>query len=493
MPWLTKSRFLSGLQCQKRLWFEVHQPLKEVAEPGPAILQGRSFDAAVQGIYPGVVVSRGEGMPAAITETTRLLALGAAAPTIMYQPTFRAGDLAFIADMLRRTDDGFELMEVKATTEVKERHIPDAAFQALVLKNAGIPLRRVLVGHVNNQFALKQKGQYEGLLTETDVTNEVNAYLPTAVAQAADFQRVMTDPKAPKVEVGNHCSTPYECPFMGRCHAHLPEGPEYPVESLPRGGKMMQALIDEGYVDLREVPNERLTNEMHRRILEATVSGVPYFNPTATAELRNLPSPFAYLDFETIGFAVPEIIGTRPYEQLPFQWSVHVETSATGIRHAEYLAIESFGDFDDLAERLIAAIPPEGPIFAYNASFEQGILERLTELSPMHAQTLLDMVRRLVDLLPIARQAYYHRDMHGSWSIKNVIPTIDASLDYGMRGEVQEGMAAQAAFLELRSADIHLKRAAELRAALLDYCQHDTWVMIVLRRFLCGETLGLGS
>lgn len=234
MPWLTKSRFLSGLQCQKRLWFEVHQPLEEVPEPGTAILQGRSFDEAVQRIYPGVVISRSEGMPAAITETMRVLALGAAAPTLMYQAAFRAGDLAFIADVLRRTDDGYELMEVKATTEVKERHIPDAAFQALVLNNAGIPQRRVLIGHVNNQFVLKQKGKYEGLLTETDVTHEVYGYLPTAAAQAADFRQVMAKPKVPKVELGDHCSTPYECPFMSRCHAHLPEGPEYPVRAAER-------------------------------------------------------------------------------------------------------------------------------------------------------------------------------------------------------------------------------------------------------------------
>lgn len=254
---------------------------------------------------------------------------------------------------------------------------------------------------------------------------------------------------------------------------------------------MMRALIDEGFVDLREVPNERLTSEMHRRVLEATVSGVAYFEATVTAKLRKLTYPFAYLDFETIGFAVPEIIETSPYEQLPFQWSVHVETSATAIRHAEYLAIESFGDFDELTERLIAAIPSAGAVFAYNASFEHGILEKLADLSPVHAEALLAIAARLVDLLPIARQAYYHRDMKGSWSIKNVMPTIDATLDYSLRGEVQEGMAAQAAFLELRSPDIHLKRSAELRAALLDYCQHDTWVMVVLRRFLCGETLGL--
>jgi hypothetical protein len=194
-----------------------------------------------------------------------------------------------------------------------------------------------------------------------------------------------------------------------------------------------------------------------------------------------------------MGFAVPELIGSRPYEQLPFQWSVHVEASATNLRHFEYLAIESFGDFAELAERLVAAIPAVGPVFAYNASFERGILDKLADLLPGHSTALRAIAGRLVDLLPITRQAYYHRDMQGSWSIKNVMPTIDPSLDYRLRGEVQEGMAAQAAFLELRNPNIEPPRAAEVRAALLDYCQHDTWVMVVLRRFLCGQALGIGD
>jgi hypothetical protein len=117
MPWLTKSRFLSGLQCQKRLWFEIHQPLEEVSEPDPAILQGRSFDEVVQRLVPGVIISRSEGMPASIEQTSKVMAQVDDVPTVMYQPAFRAGDLAFIADVLRRVEDGFELIEVKAATQ----------------------------------------------------------------------------------------------------------------------------------------------------------------------------------------------------------------------------------------------------------------------------------------------------------------------------------------------------------------------------------------
>lgn len=136
---------------------------------------------------------------------------------------------------------------------------------------------------------------------------------------------------------------------------------------------------------------------------------------------------------------------------------------------------------------MLAALPAEGAIFAYNASFEAGVLERLADRLPAQASALRGVAQRLVDLLPIARQAYYHRDMRGSWSIKSVMPTIAPELGYETLDEVQEGDGAQRAFLELRSADIGEERKAELRSALLRYCAHDTWVMVILRRFLCGE------
>lgn len=136
---------------------------------------------------------------------------------------------------------------------------------------------------------------------------------------------------------------------------------------------------------------------------------------------------------------------------------------------------------------MIKTLPTEGPVFAYNANFEQHVLLRLAELAPSQAAALCAIAGRLVDLLPVVREAYYHRDMRGSWSIKSVIPTIDATLGYADIGEIQDGDAAQMAFLELRSEALTGERAATLRAALLRYCRHDTWVMVVLRRFLCGE------
>jgi len=482
MAWLTKSRFLSGLQCHKRLWFEIHQPLEEAAPTPIPLLQGRAFDQAVRELLPGVVISRSDGMPAAIAETKRVLAERKQGPTTLHQSAFRAGDLAVITDVLRRSGPQFELIEVKASTAVKETHIPDAAFQFLVLQRAKIPVGKVFIGHVNNQFVLRHAGDYQGLLAEAEITGEVLGYLPEAATRAVQLQEVMASKSMPAIPMGAQCRDPYECPFIERCAAGVKQ-PEYPIGLLPRGGKLIEQLAAQGFQDLRDVPARRLTQEIHRRVLDATTSGLAYFDLAATAELRELSTPFAYLDFETISFSVPELIGTRPYEQLPFQWSVHVEHSATYISHAEYLAIESFGDFAAIAGALLAALPAAGAIFAYNAGFEAGILERLADRLPTQASALRGLAQRLVDLLPITRQAYYHRDMLGSWSIKSVVPTIAPELGYETLDEVQEGDGAQRAFLELRSAGISVERKAELQSALLCYCAHDTWVMVILRRF----------
>jgi hypothetical protein len=486
MAWLTKSRFLSGLQCHKRLWFEVHQPMEEPAEPSIPILQGRAFDEVVQSLKPGTVISRKRGMPAAIAETKRILAKGGDA--VLYQPAFQAGDLAVIADVLRRRGAEFDLVEVKASTQVKDGHLPDAAFQAMVLERAKIPVGRVFLGHINNQFVLQRAGHYDGLLTEVDITASVRGKLREAADKAVEFHGVMASDSMPGISVGPHCLSPYECPFLGRCSAGH-ETPEYPVDVLPRGGRVVADLLADGYRDLKDVPVERLTGDMHRRVFDATCSGRAFFDSGATAELRGLAHPFSYLDFETISLSVPEVIGTRPYQQLPFQWSVHVENSAQELRHAEFLSVESFGDFETLAVALIAALPEAGPIFAYNASFEEQVLLKLAEWVPVHSPALRRFAERLIDLWPITRAAYYHRDMRGSWSIKNVMPTIAPELGYEHLGEVQEGDGAQRAFLQLRSATVTPVREQVLRAALLKYCRHDTWVMVVLRRFLCGLNL----
>src|SRR5579862_3837045 len=202
MAWLTKSRFTAGLQCAKRLWSEVHQPLEEPAPDSMAFVNGRAVDRLVQTLQPGAVISREKGLPAAIAATARLMR--SPDPPVLYQPAFRAGDLAIIADVLRRSANRATLIEVKSSTSVKPVHIADVGFQTLVLRHARVPVDRVLLAHVDNRFVLRRAGDYEGLILEQDVTNEVEAALPGIAESAAGLQGVMASRTRPVIAMGAH-------------------------------------------------------------------------------------------------------------------------------------------------------------------------------------------------------------------------------------------------------------------------------------------------
>jgi len=483
MPPLTKSLFMSGQQCAKRLWYEVHQPLEGRPAVSMQLINGREFDRIAQSAKSGTVISRDGGLAGAVEATQRAFAAGNV--EVLYQAAFRAGEWAAITDVLRRNGKGYDLIENKVSTKVKEEHLPDAAFQAVVLERAGITLKRTHIGHVNNGFRLRGAGQYDGLVAEEDVTKEVRKLKAAIPKLAEESLAVMARPSAPEVAMGEHCDSPYPCPFMERCSASLPAGPEFPISILPRGGKAVASLLADGIHDLKAVPADRLKSENHLRVHAATLSGKPFFDARATRKLRALKPPYAYLDFETLPLAVPRVIGTGPYEQCPFQWSLHIEEADGSVRHVEHLSADMPGGLEELAGALIAALPSRGPLFVYNATLERGSLNLLARLFPALKPSIARAVRRIVDLLPVTRTAYYHPLMRGSWSIKDVIPTIDPALAYDGLTEVKDGGSAQAAYLELLERETSSTRRAELEARLKAYCGRDTYALVALRRFLC--------
>ena len=255
---------------------------------------------------------------------------------------------------------------------------------------------------------------------------------------------------------------------------------------LPRGGKLVDTLVEEGYADLRDVPAERLTKEPHLRVWRATTTGKVEISPDGAAGLRALPFPRFHLDFETIQFPVPIWAGTRPYEQLPFQWSCHIETG-NGLTHREFLDTEGNAPMRAFAESLIATLGRVGPVLVYS-SFERTQLQALIARYPDLATPLAAIVGRLFDLLPVTQATYYHPQMKGSWSMKSVLPTIAPDLDYGRLGEVQDGGGAQVAYRELIHSATAPERRELLVRALKDYCAQDTLGLVRVARYLEGRS-----
>jgi Domain of unknown function(DUF2779) len=357
----------------------------------------------------------------------------------------------------------------------------------LVLRRAKIPVRSVFIGHIDNSFVLKRPGEFAGLKAEVDVTDAVEAMLSDIADESSTLLDVMSTSAMPAIPMGDHCMAPYECAFMKRCSKGMPPGPEYPVGLLPRGAKQAAALRAAGYADLRDVPAAAIERESHQRIYAATVSGVPYLDPAAAVQLNAFPYPRSYLDFETINFAVPEVVGTRPYEQWPFQFSLHIEDAPGQVRHLERLAIDDFADFERMVRALVDGIPKSGPVFVYSAAMEKHVLQRLADRLPAYRDGLLGIIGRLFDLLPLTQASYYHPAMKGSWSIKAVLPTIDPSLGYDTLDGIAGGVDAQVGFLEARDPKTPQARKERIIAELRAYCHRDTWGMVVLRRFLSGE------
>lgn len=485
MTLLTKSLFLSAKQCPKRLWYEAHDPVSSPGTDTMTLMNGRAVDRVVQQLHPGAIIAREGGLTAALEQTRR--ALDQKQSDVLYQAAFRDGSLAAVADVLRAKGPQFELIEVKAATGLKSEHLPDIAFQTLVLERAGLSVSDAYLGHVNSEFVLRKPADYTGLLVEAKVTAEVRALLPAIAEEATKALSLIAESSPPEKAMGSHCTDPHPCPFSDRCIAIGGPRPKYPLSIPPRGAKVAAGLAALGYTDLRDVPADRLSNSTHQRVRHATVTGKPVLDRAATVDVRALRPPFSYLDFETMNFAVPEIIGTRPYEQYPFQWSLHVEASDGGpLEHSEYLEVAGFADSGALAIRLLEALPSTGPIFVYNRTLEKGALELLARLVPELAPRLRAVVERLYDLLPITRAAYYHPAMLGSWSIKTVLPTLDPALGYEGLEEIQDGEAAQLAFLKVRDPGTTAQRREQLSARMRKYCERDTFAMVILRRYLCA-------
>lgn len=265
----------------------------------------------------------------------------------------------------------------------------------------------------------------------------------------------------------------------------LPSAPAWPVTVLPNGsGKRWLA---QGIDDLLKIDPAQLTRVIDRRVYDATLTGAVYHDAEgARAAMEGWAYPRTWLDFETIGFPIPRWRGTRPHQPIPFQFSAHIEQSKGDIEHQEFLSLDGTDPRRPCAEALVDMIPSTGAVIAYSASFERSRINELASGFPDLEERLRAIADRMVDLLPVTKANWYHRDQRGSWSIKAVLPTVAAELDYADL-EVKDGGSAQKAYREAIAADTGGQRRQAIDAALRAYCGRDTKAMIVLASALLGK------
>jgi hypothetical protein len=482
---------MSSLQCLKRVHLEINRKdlIHYSSSTEAAFALGHQVgDIAIQ-LYGGLNSADGGGafidynggnFAGALAQTEQLMTSMFRAP--IFEATLQHDGVLVREDVLLPLDtsDGnsWRIVEVKASTRIKPVHVHDCAVQAWVHLGAGHSMAGIALAHIDNQFLYTGDGDYQGLLIEHDLTEEVLRLLPSVPVWVERAREAVAGPM-PEVPVGQHCTDPYACPFIDYC---WPNDTQYPVAGLGGGKKKLGVWVMDGYHDIRDVPPSQISSETQSRIHRVTLDGVPELLPGARQFAATLAYPRFYLDFETIGPAIPVWAGTRPYQTLPFQWSCHIERASGVMEHAEFLDLSGEPPMRALAERMIASLETEGPILMYT-SYERRVIRGLAGMFPDLAGALDAIETRLVDLHPVTRENYYHPDMLGSWSIKAVLPTIAPDMDYSQLEGIQEGTGASLAYLEAIDPETAAQRVEEIRQNLLKYCKYDTQAMVRLLRF----------
>jgi predicted RecB family nuclease len=479
---ISKSKFMAGRQCLKRLYFQVRQP-ELAAEPDAAseavIEQGREVGLLARQMFPGGVEVRSEGGLDQAIRATREIIENRDIPAI-FEGTFEHNGVLVRVDMLhRRKDEHWRLIEVKSTTEVKDHHLEDVAIQHRVVSRSGFDLASSCLAHVNRDY-IYQGGAIDAhrFFRVRNVTMRVEKLQPKLPAELRSQFRVLQMDEAPKIPVGRHCTEPVTCEFFDHCNPPIPDDH---ILRLPRiHASDVARLVALGVHSIHEIPENYPLSSRLRRACTSVQTGTPWFSPELSGELKGLRYPLAYMDFETVSPCVPRFPGMRPYDQLPFQWSVHVQTQVGAEpEHYEFLAEDANDPRLVFISSLCDALGEDGSVVAYNAGFESQRLSDLALWLPDFSRRIEKIQRRLWDLLPTIRDHVYHPGFGGSYSLKSVLPALVPDMSYeGM--VVADGQAAGLVWESFISSDCCEAERQRKRRALLDYCGQDTLAMVRL-------------
>ena len=348
-----------------------------------------------------------------------------------------------------------------------------------------VPLSSVSVACIDSSWVYPGGSDYRGLLAESDLTEETLERSGEVAAWISEAHQIADLKAEPEVETGEQCHKPFECGFCDYCNRDKVV-PDYPLDWLPRlSPKQRRTFKDAGVEDLRDV-SEHLLGPKQRLVREHTLQGSVFFDRDAAARsLRGRGAPAYFLDFETCTMPVPIWAGTRPYQQIPFQFSLH--KVADSLEHSHFLDLSGQDPSRSFAEAVIGACGKRGPVFVYNASFEKRILQELAGRFPDLAPGLDAIIAHVIDLLPIAEKCFYHPSQCGSWSIKSVLPAAVPKLSYEELDGIKDGGMAMSAFAEAIHPDTSPERKEEIRTQLLAYCCLDTLAMVELWKVFSGR------
>jgi predicted RecB family nuclease len=409
---------------------------------------------------------------------TRELIANPEVPAI-FEAAFENGGVFVRVDILHRRRDGrWRLIEVKSTASPKEEHLDDVAIQTRVVSRSGLDVASSCLMHVNRNYVFYGSIDVRRFFKIKNLTRRVERLLPKLTFQLRSELRVLAMPNAPDIPAGPHCTDPITCEFFDRCNSPLPNDH---IGYLPRlHASAAEELEEIGVESIRDIPDDFELTEIQRRAATCVQTGEPWFSPDLGKELESLKYPIYFMDFESVNPAIPRFSGMSPYDQILFQWSLHVQREPDAEpEHHEFLATDGGDPRREFISSLCGALRESGSIVVYNHQFESQRLSELANWLPEFAERIKRIQSRLWDLLPVFRNNLYHPAFAGSYSLKSVLPALVPEMSYdGMA--VANGQDAGLAWESLIRGGLDQSERERTRKALLDYCGQDTMAMVRL-------------
>ncbi len=477
---LSKSQYLRGLQCHKSLWLYKNRPeLREKPDTQTESLfeTGYQVGDLAKGLFPcGVeVMFDPDDFNGMIEKTKALIANGT---EVIYEAAFSENGIFAMADILVKNGDAWDMYEVKASTKVKGYQVEDAAIQWYALDSA-IKLNRAYIVHINNQYVRQGTLDIDALFTIADITEEVQVKQDAIEHNLAEMKQIL-EGEMPDIDIGGHCDDPFGCDFKAHCWKHIPNPSVFNLYWMGWAKKF--EMYYKGMLSYADIPDDFSLNATQKLQVQTAKTLEPHIDKEVIkAFLGTIKFPINFFDFETFQNAIPRFDDQRPYQQIPFQYSLHIVYEDGTVEHKEFLGDENNDPRPALIEQMLEDITDEGSIVAYNQSFEMSRMKELAQFNEDRKEELLALNERFVDLIvPFRGRGYYHPDFNGSFSIKSVLPALfpnDPELDYKKLGSVQNGGDAMDTFANLHLLKDKSKRD-EIRKDLLAYCRLDTLAMV---------------
>lgn len=482
---LSKTRFLAGLQCPLRLWYQCYRRdlATEISPAQQAIFDsGHEVGRLATRLYPqGILIEEDYLHHGQAVRSTRA-AMDKPGVKAIYEAAFIYQNVRIRVDILQKLENGnWNLIEVKSSTAAKDVHLSDVSVQHHVLNGAGLSIEKAGILHLNNQYVYDgQRIDLDSLFNFADLTDQLFAQAQRVPAQLDGFKQMLAAESAPVIPPDRHCKNPYPCEFWEHCIRKMPEFWVLGLSGI--GQDRLVELADMGIVDIRDIPGSFPLTQIQHRIRSCVINQKEYIAAGLEFELNDVEYPIHFLDFETVSPAIPRYRGTRPYQTIAFQWSDHILTSGGNFAHREYLCTEDKHPAKEFTRTLLDALETTGTIFIYTA-YEKGIIKELADHLPQYRQPLNAITARFKDLYAILKTNFYQPKFYGSFSLKSVLPALVPDMSYKSLS-IQEGSQASLEYLKMIDPDTLVEEKERIKNDLLAYCGQDTLALMKIREVL---------